>query len=79
MDVSQNTILSTDITFVLRHDKQFSLLKTLVQHVPLTLDTLSQLMNIPLKKLTAVLEQKNFLSKSEAEKLIQYFCIFFGS
>lgn len=79
MEESQNTILFTNVTFVLRPDKQFSLLQTLMQREPLTLSKLSQLLNIPPEKLIAVLEQKSFLSQSDAEKLAKYFCIFFGS
>lgn len=79
VDDAQNRVLFTNVTFVLRPDKQFGLIQALMQYEPFTLSKLSQLLNISAEKLTAVLEQKSILPPKDAENLAKYFCMFFGS
>lgn len=78
MDDSQHTNLFTNVTFVLRPEKQCGLIQALIQYEPLSLTKLSQLLNVSQEMLISVLERKTLLNKIDAEKLVKYFCLFFG-
>lgn len=63
------------VKFSITPDKQRKLIRILQKNTTLTMIELSELLDISEEKLMAVLAKKDFLTKSEAKKLAQYFCL----
>lgn len=72
---TQKSITPLFVKFSLTPDKQRKLIRILQKNTTLTATELSELLNISEEKLIAVLAKKDFLTKSEAKKLAQYFCL----
>ena len=67
------------VDFILHADKQHILINLLEKYTPLNHVDLACLLDLSVEKLLSVSEQKDFLNAHDAEKLVNYFCIFCGS
>ncbi|MCX7124154.1 MAG: hypothetical protein NTU49_00080 [Gammaproteobacteria bacterium] len=79
MNEPLNPVIFTRVKFILHPEKQPVLMQILMNHVPLTLDGLSRILNISQEKLIDAFENEKYLEKRDAKKLAKYFCFFCGS
>lgn len=78
MNVTNGITYTIPSDFVVRANKQKTLIDILLKYSQLQLEDLAKLLNISTKKMQVVVKGKSYFNKEEIEKLVQYFCICFG-
>lgn len=66
------------VQFVIQPNKQKHLLQILRDYSRVQISKLSALLNVPVGKINAVIEEKEYFSEAEIKLLVQYFCICCG-